>query len=224
MNTNPPALIEAENLYRIGTEFLESDPAKAAELLTESLRLNPDMPPALYNRASAFARIGHDAEAVADMERLEVVAPKIGKHLRAQMRLAAGGYVSLAEEAYHSQNFAVAIKKCESALAYCPEWADAWVVKGLAFKELGESEKALECFNNGADIEPTNWSVYINRAALHQQENRLPQALSDYTKAIELRPDEPDGYSRRSALHSVLGEQDKAATDTAKAARLKNRR
>src|SRR2546426_1101318 len=79
------AMTDARDLYRQGTEFLESDPVAAIELLTKSLAINPDAPPAIYNRAVAYARVGRDTEAVADIDRLEQVAPDIGGKLRAEM-------------------------------------------------------------------------------------------------------------------------------------------
>jgi tetratricopeptide (TPR) repeat protein len=219
-----PALSEAENLYRRGSELLKTDPTQAIVLLTKSLDLNPDAPPAIYNRAVAYARLGRDAEALADIARLERIAPEVGRQLRGKMKLSAGPYTDLAEQEYTAKNFAAAIRKCDSALAYDPEWGDAWVVKALALQKLGQPEKALECYNKGAEAEPTNYFVYINRAELHHQQKRLEQALADYAKYIKLRPNEPAAYLGRSAVYTDLQMPDKAAADTAKAAELKAKR
>src|SRR5262245_35084835 len=135
---------EAEQLYRQGTELLETDPDKAIELLTKSLKLNPDSPPALYNRAVAFARAGRDMEAVGDIARLERVAPKLGHQLREEMKLSAGPYTDLAESEYKAKNYKAAIGKCDSALAHNPKWADAWVVKALALEKLGQVDEAVK--------------------------------------------------------------------------------
>jgi tetratricopeptide (TPR) repeat protein len=224
MNCQEPkqsARREAETLYRDGTQLLKSNPAMAIELLTQSLKLNPDAPPALYNRACAYASVGRDNEAIADMQRLEVAAPEVGKQLRNEMKLAAAPYTSLAEEDYKAKNFASAIQKCDSALAYNPEWGDAWVIKGLSFQALGDTTKALESFDKGAEIEPDNFYLFINRAELHLQEDRFEQALSDFTKAIVLRPNEADGYQGRSDVYAALKMSDKAANDRTRAEELR---
>lgn len=214
-------MTEAEVFYRKGTELLDSEPTQAIEMLTKSLELGPDAPPALYNRAAAYARVGRDAEAVADVERLETIAPDIGKQLRSQLRLSAGGYTSIAEAEYTKGNYAVAIQKCDSALAYNPQWGDAWVVKGLAFRQLRDPEKALECFNKGAEVDPDNYSAYMNRAQLHQDEKRWQDALTDYDKAVELRPTEPGAYAGRAIVYAALNLPDKAAADESKVKELK---
>jgi tetratricopeptide (TPR) repeat protein len=215
---------DARELYRQGTELLETDPAKAIELLTKSLALNPDAPPAIYNRAVVYARVGRDTEAVADIDRLERVAPEIGRKLRAEMKLSAEPYTDIAKSEYEAGNYETALKKCDSALAYDPDYGDAWVVKGIVLKKMGQSEKALECYTKAVQVEPTNYWAYLNRAEFHHASKRLREALADYTKSIELRPQEPDPYSGRSAVHSDLQMAQAAADDAAKAAELKANR
>jgi tetratricopeptide (TPR) repeat protein len=215
---------EAERLYRKGTELVGIDPARAAQYLTRSLELNPGSPPALYNRAVALAGIGRDAEAIADVERLEKIAPEIGKKLRLDMMAAAEPYTDIAKEEFRAGNFQTAISKCNSALTYCPNYGDALVVKGLALKELGEPEKALECYNKAAEVEPNNYFAYINRAELLHEQKRLHEALADFSKAVEVRPEEPDAYSGRSDVYSDLHMTEKAAADKVKEMKLRSER
>jgi tetratricopeptide (TPR) repeat protein len=59
---NLAAAGQAEQFYTRGTELLDSDPERAIAYLTRSLELAPDAPPALYNRAAAYARVGRDSE------------------------------------------------------------------------------------------------------------------------------------------------------------------
>ncbi len=131
--------------------------------------------------------------------------------------------VQLPIKEYKSNNFEAAIKKCDSALAYDPQFGDAWAVKGLALKKLNELEKALECFNMGAEADPNNWCVFFDRAEFHHQQNRLREALADFTKSIALRPDDPQAYSGRSAVYADLHMPEEAASDAARAAQQRNR-
>ncbi len=217
-------MIEAESLYRQGTELLDTDPARSIELLTKSLEVNPDAPPALYNRALAYARVGRDAEAVTDISRLEQVQPELGKELHEKMKLSAAPYTDLAQEQFEKKNFAEAIKKCNSALAYDPDWSNAWVVKALSLEGLGQVEQALECYDKGAKAEPMNFFVFINRGRLHHQQKQFEKAIADYSKAIDLQPNDPDAYLGRAAVYSALHMQNQAAADDAKGNELKAKR
>jgi tetratricopeptide (TPR) repeat protein len=212
---------EAERLYREGSARLESDPKKAIELLTNSLDLNPDAQSALYNRAVAFARVGRDAEAVADIVHLERIAPELGRELRAHMALSAAPYTDLATEELNAGRFDNAIKKCESALAYDPNCGDAWLVKGLALRKLKRDDQALACLNRALDVEPSNFLAYFNRAELHFDRRQLQEALRDFSKAIELRSDDEEALSRRAEVYAALGMSEKAAADKATATKLR---
>ncbi len=211
---------QAEQLYRKGTELLETDPEAAIKHLTESLEVGPDAPPALYNRAVAYSRVGRDSEAVADIDRLEQVAPDVGRQLRAEMSLAAAPYTDLAKSEFEAGNFEKAVERCNSALAYDPAYGNAWVVKGLALCRLGRAEEAIACYNNAAEVEPNNYYAYINRAELHREQKRFQQALADFTKAIELSPDDSAPFLGRSAVYSELQMSEEAARDKERAQQL----
>src|SRR5260370_40128487 len=189
---------KAEKLYIEGNNLIETNPAKAIEFLSKSLELDPEAPPALYNRVVAFARLGRDTEAITDLTRLEEIAHVVALKLRRELELSVETYTDIAKVEYRAGNFKMAITKCDSALAYNPQYGDAWVVKGMALAKLGEIEKALECYNNAAKFEPANYWAFLNRAELHHQHKRFKDALSDFSKAIELRPGEPDAYAVRS--------------------------
>jgi tetratricopeptide (TPR) repeat protein len=217
-------IAEAKNLYEQGTEVLETNPSLAIELLTRSLDINPDSPPAIYNRVVALARVGRDREAVSDLEHLERIAPEMGRDLRAQMKVSAEPYTDLARAEYKAGNFELAVKKCDSALAYDPSHGNAWVVKALALKKLGDIASALECFTTALQIDPGNYWACLNRAELHREQGYLQESLLDYSRAIELRPTEPDSFEGRSALHLEMLLPENALADRTNAERLKTMR
>jgi tetratricopeptide (TPR) repeat protein len=217
------AMSEAEKYYREGTDLLKTDAEKAVELLTKSLELGPDAPPALYNRATAYASLGRAEEALADVKRLEKVAPKIGAKLRLYLRASAVPYTDIAVHEFKAGKLKEALKACDQAIIYDPELADAWVVKGIVLKKLGETDKALDCYNKAAAAEPDSYEAYINRAELHSEQKRFDQALADFSKAIGLRPDEPSPYSGRAAVYAALEMPKLAEADRAKAAQLETK-
>ena len=88
--------------------------------------------------AAALARLGRDAEALADVERLEKIAPEIGKKLRREFQASAVPYTDIAKQEFRAGNYQAAISQCDSALTYDPRLGDALVVKALALHKLGD--------------------------------------------------------------------------------------
>src|SRR5260370_34824233 len=103
---------KAEKLYIEGTKLLETNPAKAIEFLSKSLELDPEAPPALYNRVVAFARLGRDTEAIRDLTRLEEIAPVVALQLCREWEVSADPYTDIAKVEYRAGNFKMAITKC----------------------------------------------------------------------------------------------------------------
>lgn len=217
----PPAMNDAEALYKEGTELLNSDPYGAIELFTQSLDAQPDAPPALYNRAIAYSRVGRDREAVADVERLSKIDPEAGKELQARFLVAAAPYSDLGNREIEAGNYQAAITKFDAALLYDPQYANAWVGKGIALVELEKQDGALECYNRAVEVEPDNFYAFYNRGELHHKQARLDAALADYTRAIELSPDESFVYDERARVYSDLNQPQKAAADRMKADELR---
>ncbi len=214
-------LSDDERLSRDGGKLLESNPEKAIELLTQSLEINPHAYFTFHTRALAYARVGRDREALADIARLGEYDPDLAGVLRRKLRLSAGPYTSIAEDRFKQGDYEGAIAKCDSALAYAPDWSDAWIVKAIVFQKLNEPQKVLECYDKAEQAEPNNWFIYINRAEFYQEQKQLDLALKDFTKSIELEPEKPAGYTGRAAIYSAMNEADKAADDLATALRLK---
>lgn len=146
----------SESLYRQGTAVLESDPNAAVELLTRSLAASPNAPPAIYNRAVAYARIGRDAEAVADVRRLEELEPEIGAQLRMKLALSAAPYVDIAQTEFASGNFEKALAKYESALAYNPTYVDAWIGKANVLDKLNRSGEAANARRRAEELKQSS--------------------------------------------------------------------
>jgi tetratricopeptide (TPR) repeat protein len=210
-------MVEAEFLYKKGTTLLETDPERAVAYLTQSLALKPDSPPAVYNRAVAFASLGRDAETLSELKHLERLNPVLASHLHLKLKASAAPYTEIGNKEFQAGNYASALSKYESALAYDPEYANAWVGKGLALHSLGETAEARKCYDRAIELERSNFYAWINRADLSHEMNELEQALSDYSKAIELAPNDPNAYVGRSAVFSELGQPSNASRDKLRA-------
>jgi len=210
-----------EDLYRQGSEILDKDPGRAVILFTESLEIAPDSPPALYNRIAALARLGRDREAMEDVERLELLAPDLGKQIRRELMLSADPYLDIAHLHYEKGEYQLAVEKCESALVYDPLFADALVGKGAALFKLHMAEAAMECYNQALQIEPENFYACLNRGELRCSLRQFALAIDDLSRAIELRPSAPVAFSFRADAFDACGNAESAAADRARALELR---
>ena len=62
----------------------------------------------------------------------------------------------------------------------------------------------------GVDPSPTD---YFNRGNRRLEEDKLADAIADYSKAIHMKSDFVDAYRRRGVAHKLIGEFDKAIND-----------
>ena len=64
-----------------------------------------------------------------------------------------------------------------------------WNDKGAFLSELGEFDKAHECFDKSIKLKADSYNL-SNKAVLHHKCNELQKALRCYDKAIKLNPDD----------------------------------
>lgn len=208
---------DAESYYREGTSLLETDPEKAIELLSKSLELEPNSPRALWDRAMAYRSVDRHSEAVRDMKRLEEVDPAIGKELRREFSLASAPYLDMGNSEFEAENYEKALEYYQAAITYDPEYANAWVGKGMVLQYTKKPDEALECYNHALSLEPESIVAYYNRADLHHEQQRLESALTDYSKVIELSPEDAEAYAGRSRVYRDLNRPDESLADIKKA-------
>jgi len=71
------------------------------------------------------------------------------------------------------------------------DWA--WDNMGGMFNELGEHEKALECFEKSIKADPTGEGWY-NKGRTLRRLDRNEESIECFTKATKIHPTEPDGW------------------------------
>ena len=87
--------------------------------------------------------------------------------------------------------------------AYCqaikldPKCRQAYVWRGVAYKESNDRKEALADFTKAIKLDPTDNYAYEQRAAIYEQLNDSAKAKADKDKAFELRQKNRDDMRQR---------------------------
>lgn len=91
--------------------------------------------------------------------------------------------------------------------------AYAYTNRGNAFRELGQSERALEDFNMAIRLEPREYLAYNNRGTLFMERGDYEKAIEDYTAAISLKENFASALNNRGYVFQQIGMTDRAIED-----------
>ena len=59
---------------------------------------------------------------------------------------------------------------------------------GTAYRKLGEDEKARESYDQALRLNPEQSNAYLGLGQLLEKQNRLDEAIENYSRSVELRP------------------------------------
>jgi tetratricopeptide (TPR) repeat protein len=85
-----------------------------------------------------------------------------------------------------------------------PTDPNALNLRGAAYGQAGENEKALADFNAALAINPQYSQAYANRALIYVRAKRIPQAIADYDQAINIDPNYAPAYVGRGHAHRSM--------------------
>jgi tetratricopeptide (TPR) repeat protein len=94
-----------------------------------------------------------------------------------------------------------------------PDTAEAYILRGLAYAQLNNINRAIDDYTRAIGVLPYEWSAYTFRASAYAQTGKVSEALDDYDKAIELNPRYAPAYTGRSQLLDATGDSQGAQID-----------
>jgi len=170
---------------------------------TMAIRLNPGYAEAYFRRALAAFDRADVARGIKGYEEVDVA-----------------GY--RADAAHEIEDFTKAIQ-------LKPDFVVAYVGRGIARLDAGDSDGAIEDYNMASRIDSRSAKEsgeYISPAFFKRGTARLAKgdsdgAIGDFTKAIELKPDYGEAYSARGNAKQAKGDEAGSHFDLAKAAALR---
>jgi len=134
---------------------------------------------------------------------------------------AAKEFSDLALEYWRDGKYETAVAFAGYANQIDPEYARAWSYKGMALKELGQREEALESLQRAIAIDRLDypWS-HINIAMLLVDLERYDEAVNAALRALEVLPDDAWAHAMLGQAQLGLGEYEDALASLGKAASL----
>jgi tetratricopeptide (TPR) repeat protein len=90
------------------------------------------------------------------------------------------------------------------------ETGEFWKNKGNDLYRAKDYKAAADAYGKAIGIDPTNASLYTNRAAAYLMATMLPQALSDCEKAISIDPTNSKAVFRKASCLKAMGRLDPA--------------
>lgn len=107
------------------------------------------------------------------------------------------------------------------AIRLKPDYAIAYVNRGLARKNKGDMDGAIKDYTEAIRLKPDYANAYVNRGVARKNKGDMDGAIKDYTEAIRFKPDYANAYYNRGLARHGKGDSDGAIEDYTEAIRLK---
>lgn len=103
-----------------------------------------------------------------------------------------------------------AISKLDQVITKNPHYAPAYAVKGIAYAELGHTEKAFSAFENALKIDPVNVDANIGLGNLHRFQGTHLDAEKYYRTVLDVEPYNMLAYIGLATVKRLIGLHDEA--------------
>src|SRR5438270_10880196 len=162
--------------------------------LRAAVGLNGSSDEALSNYGYALKALNRPQEALAYFTRALAVNP------RNPLTYYNRGSI-LAESA---RNYPEAIDQFDKAIAFNPNFADAYSSKGNCLEKLKRYEDALVAYDKALSIRPDLETAWLGRGNVLRNLKRYDEAFATYDKALSVKPDLEDAWVGRGDVFTDL--------------------
>lgn len=101
-----------------------------------------------------------------------------------------------------------------------PEYFDGWVNLGVTYRQSGDNEKAMSCYEVALNYDPENGAslqLYVSLGALYIELGKPISAINYLEKAEKISKDVPDVYAYLAIAYAMALEPEKSDTAFSKA-------
>lgn len=172
--------------------------------------VNPDNPNALYYQAQAQRQLKNDDLAVEILTRLLSTHPDTPEILLLR-----------AQTLSDLNRAAEAEKDVDRQIELGSAGEEALCLKGDLRRVQGDSDAAIEYYEQVKALNPFNRDVVIRESEIYLETRRPQEALRVLNEAIDLEPDFAEAYRERGKVKRCMNDETGAAEDEKKAEELK---
>ncbi len=156
-------------------------------------------------RAQAFKLLREKANFLSDARKAAELKPEVETRL------------TLVEALSENGDLTEAMAKCEEALTFSPNDADALSTKAFCHLQMHDYQAGIADAEKALAIEPEHGAAYAYRGDCYEALKQYDKALKDYTKSIKFNPDDEYSYLRRARLYLQLSKFGPAVVDATSA-------
>ena len=98
----------------------------------------------------------------------------------------------------------------DRAIEIDPTDPDFWNVKGLALKDLGKYDQAIECLDRAIEIDANDKTYVHNKGIVLENLGKYDDALKYFDKAIEIDPKYLSAWNYKGIVFETLKKYDEA--------------
>jgi len=196
---------------------------KALQAYQSALPLLDDPLPAHLGRVGVMSRIGRNAEAIDEIERLQVDYPEDERLWLALSQAREGnadlpGALTAAEKALELSprlpearvvlgRLARKLGQLDRAIdvltTFAPTDAEGAIELGLAYEARRENGYALEQFRRAISLDPSSAAAHFHAGAVLRSIKDYPQAGRMFERAVELDPKDADALHQLAAVRTL---------------------
>lgn len=121
---------------------------------------------------------------------------------------------------YHLENYGKCVDYQLKCVEAEPEYFSGWVSLGVAYRKIGERDKAMECYQTALKYDPHNSdsaALYISLGSLSIELGKPMSAIEYLEAAQELFPESADVQAYLAIAYKMALEPEKSAEALAKA-------
>jgi len=112
-------------------------------------------------------------------------------------KMTAWDYFRRAYKAYEAGYYEQAIADYSMAIALDPNYAGAYINRGIAYRKKDDYEQAIADYSRAIELDPNDAEAYYARGYVYDEKGDYEQAIADYSRAIELDPNIAEAYNNR---------------------------
>jgi tetratricopeptide (TPR) repeat protein len=105
-----------------------------------------------------------------------------------------------------------AIKAMSRAIDIWPQYAEAYMYRGIAEHNTGQVEGAVIDLEKASELKPALTRPYAELGRIYQEKGDVSRAIGEFTKSLGVAPN-AEGYYERALAYEKMGDHQKALAD-----------